>query len=269
MRYVEVPPAPVLAPWVACLWALEAPPPLPGEEDDPVLPDGCMEIVFHLGAPFRRRTIGRDDDGSQHRTAVVGQIDRALVLRPTGPVGLIGARLRPEGAAALLGESVGALAGTSARLEDLWPRVAAEIEDRVYAAGDLLVALEELETCLVRRAAAARLPHAGLARAVVLARATSGAVDVARLAVAAGTSSRQLQRRFRSDVGLSPKRFLRVLRVHRAARLLREGGRHVDVALACGYFDEAHLHRDFRDVAGAPPGRWLAADHAIADRLLG
>ena len=93
MHYVEIPPTPALGPWVQCLWALEAPPPAGDEPDDPVLPDGCMEVVFHVGAPFLRRALGVDDEGSQHRTAVVGQLQRAIVLRPTGAVGLVGARL--------------------------------------------------------------------------------------------------------------------------------------------------------------------------------
>jgi AraC-like DNA-binding protein len=269
MRYVEIPPTPPLAPWVECLWALEAPAPAADEPDEHVLPDGCMEIVFHVGAPFHRHSLSRDDGGSQHRTAVVGQLERAIVLRPTGVIGLVGARLRPEGAAALLGASVHDLTGTSAHLDSVWERECAEIEEHVYGAGDVVSALDELERCLLRRAASARAPHAGLVRAVALARTTGGATDVAALSAVAGSSTRQLERRFRSDVGLSPKRFLRVLRVHRAARLLREGGRPLDVALACGYFDEPHLHRDFRDVAGAPPGRWLATEHEIAARLLG
>jgi AraC-like DNA-binding protein len=248
---------------------MEAPAPLRGDADEPVLPDGCMEIVFHVGAPFHRQSLGRDDGGSQHRTAVVGQIERAIVLRPTGPVGLVGARLRPEGAAALLGLSASDLTGTSAPLDGVWERAADEIESRVYAAADIVAALTELESCLLRRMPSARLPHEGLARAVALARATQGVIGVGALASAAGSSTRQLERRFRSDVGLAPKRFLRVIRVHRAAQLLRAGTRPLDTALACGYFDESHLHRDFRDVAGAPPGRWLAADHALASRLLG
>ncbi len=228
-----------------------------------------MEIVFHVGSPFRRRTLGRDDAATQHRTAVVGQIDRALVLEATGRIGLIGARLRPEGAAALLGHDVGQLAGTSAALDALWECDAAEVEERVYAATDVFDALGALESALLRRVERARAPHEGLVRAVRLAETTAGATSVRSLAAAAGTSTRQLERRFATDVGLSPKRFLRVLRVHGAARLLGEGTSPVETALRCGYFDESHLHRDFRLVTGGPPGRWISAEHGFADRLLG
>jgi AraC-like DNA-binding protein len=269
LDYVEIPPAPALARHVECLWAMTGPAPEPGAAAEPVLPDGCMEIVFHVGSPFRRRSTGPGDEGSQHRSAVVGQLERALDLVPTGPVGLVAVRLRPEAASAFMGAEAGELTGTSARLTDVWEREGADTEDAVYTAPDTWAALAALHERLLLRRAAIDDPAEALTRAVAVARERDGAVDVRTVAAAAGWSTRQLARRFRREVGLSPKRFLRVLRVQKAAQLLQSGSRPIDAALACGYFDEAHLHRDFREIAGAPPGRWLAGDRTLADRFLG
>ncbi len=269
MRYVELPPARALAPWVECLWALEAPAPEPGDPVEPVLPDGCTELVFHVGAPFRRRTLGRSDGATQYRSAVVGQIESALLLEPTGVVGLVGVRLRPEAAGAFLGVAARELTGTSARLDEVLASASPAFEDAVYAGDDLVAALARLEIRLADHASTRALPDERVQRAVALARAAGGACDVAALAATAGLSPRQLERRFADEVGVTPKRFLRLLRVHRAAQLLQKGVRAVDAALTCGYYDESHLHRDFREVAGAPPARWAASEHAFADRLLG
>ena len=269
MDYIEIWPVPALAPYVECLWALTGPAPDPGAEPEPVLPDGCMEIVFHLGSTFRRRATGPGDVASQHRTAVVGQIERALELEPTGPVALVAARLRPEGASAFLGVDAGEFSGTSAPLDAVWGQRGADIEDAVYSTGDAGAALATLHARLRALAGGLDAPAAPVSRAVAVARARDGAVNVRAIARAAGWSTRQLERRFRRDLGLSPKRFLRVLRVRKAAQLLQSGARAIDAALACGYFDEAHLHRDFREIAGTSPGRWTNAQRPLADQFLG
>jgi hypothetical protein len=64
------------------------------------------------------------------------------------------------------------------------------------------------------------------------------------------------------DVGLSPKVAARVVRFARATALLRSPRRPAlaEVAAACGYYDQPHLNRDFVDLAGCPPGEWMAAE---------
>jgi AraC-like DNA-binding protein len=93
-----------------------------------------------------------------------------------------------------------------------------------------------------------------------------GAVSVAGLAAETGWSARHLGEQFRAETGLSPKAAARVIRFDRARRaLLRRRGPGERVALAalaadCGYFDQAHLARDFRDLAGCPPSVLLAEE---------
>ena len=79
VRYEEHAPPPGLARFVRCLWTLSSDGGAPPGEDR-VLPDGCAEIVLHHGAAFERRSQSDRSPTTQHRHAVVGQIETALPL---------------------------------------------------------------------------------------------------------------------------------------------------------------------------------------------
>lgn len=76
-------------------------------------------------------------------------------------------------------------------------------------------------------------------------------------------------RRFRDEFGLGPKRAGRIIRFERARRMLRAAPSFVtlaQVAAACGYYDQAHLNRDFTQLAGCPPTTWMAEDSIFPRR---
>ncbi len=94
-----------------------------------------------------------------------------------------------------------------------------------------------------------------------------GTVRVSALAAGTGWSGRHLTSRFRAEIGLTPKAAARVIRFDRARRCWcgtwpwpGPEYRLADLAVACGYFDQAHLAREFRALAGCPPSQWLAEE---------
>lgn len=89
---------------------------------------------------------------------------------------------------------------------------------------------------------------------------SGGRVTVGRLAGEIGWSARHLTNRFRAEIGLRPKEAARVARFDQARRQLYAGVPLSDVAARAGYFDQAHLNREFRALAGVPPRAWLAAE---------
>jgi transcriptional regulator GlxA family with amidase domain len=88
-----------------------------------------------------------------------------------------------------------------------------------------------------------------------------GRAPIGELADELGWSHRRLIARFRDQVGLAPKTFARVIRFDRAVRQLRAATTRslAEIALDCGYFDQAHLNREFREFAGTTPGALVAA----------
>jgi AraC-like DNA-binding protein len=80
-------------------------------------------------------------------------------------------------------------------------------------------------------------------------------------------SGRQLGQLFRNEVGIGPKAVARLMRFEHARDLVvarvRAGApvRLSDVAQTCGYYDHAHLDREFRDYAGLSPTAWLREEN--------
>jgi AraC-like DNA-binding protein len=265
VHYREFAPPPALAAHVRCLWVLEAPED-PGAAADPVLPDGCAEIVVHYEGGVERLDAGGVRVLSRHRAAVVGQIEGPLLLRPRGRVGILGVRLRPEGAAALLGVPAADLAGRSLSLEEVLGSRGRRLQEGIVGARSTGERVALASGILAERGAAP--PPEPVRAAVRLAEGTGGRASVDRLAGAAGVSGRHLERLFRAQVGLPPKTLSRILRFRSALALL--GTRPAAVVAAdCGYADQAHLHRDFRDFAGAPPGRLPVDAGGIAEPFNG
>ncbi|RPF33661.1 helix-turn-helix protein [Streptomyces sp. TLI_185] len=88
---------------------------------------------------------------------------------------------------------------------------------------------------------------------------TWGAVPVRSLADEVGWSVRQLENRFREQIGLGPKVAARVLRLQRARRLLAQGRGQAETAAICGFYDQAHLSGEFRAMTGCTPREFTMA----------
>jgi AraC-like DNA-binding protein len=174
--------------------------------------------------------------------------------------------LSPLGARALLGVPAAEIAHIDVHADLLLGPAAREMSERAREADTWQARFSVVDEVLGRRLrmdACPRIEVAGAWRQIV---SSGGSVSVDRLARLVGCSARLLRERFRAEIGLTPKSAARVVRFDRARRLLQRrvaAGRPpalADLAVACGYFDQAHLAGEFRALAGAPPSRWLAEE---------
>ncbi|MET7479493.1 helix-turn-helix domain-containing protein [Streptomyces sp. NPDC005648] len=135
-----------------------------------------------------------------------------------------------------------------------------------------------LDDVLVRWSRAGAPSSARVVRAWSELVRTWGAVPVRSLADEVGWSVRQLENRFREQIGLGPKVAARVLRLQRARRLLAEGCGQAETAAVCGFYDQAHLSGEFRAMTGCTPREFTRARGTVpisqpgvpaADRMTG
>lgn len=227
------------------------------------LPSGRLTLVVSLGPPVDLAVMPGRHQSPGTFTALAGGLHASPgTIVHDGRQHGVHVELTPLGARAVLGLPAGALAATVVDLGDLLGRDAAELAERMALSPSWAACFAVLDDVLARRRDAAPDPQPELAQAWRRLEATGGAVPVGALAEEVGWSRRHLAERFRTELGLAPKVAARVLRFDRARRLLtRPGGAPLAaVAATAGYYDQAHLTREWRELAGCSPAAWLAAE---------
>jgi AraC-like DNA-binding protein len=263
MEYREFAPIPQLAGAVDRIWVLEGEGPQADAPAEPILPDGRPELILHFGDPFERV----DERGTARQAAVLyaGQVTSPLLLRPTGRVAVIGVRFHPHGAAALLSHPQHELAGLTLGVDAICAPLGRALIAVEESADDLVRAAAAVQTVLARWIQPKRI-DARVRFAVEAIDQSRGRASVDHVAAAAGITRRHLERCFLDSVGVTPKRLARVTRFQHALQMLQRTtsrGQGAATAAACGYADQSHFIRDFREFAGCSP-----AEHLLRDGLL-
>lgn len=198
---------------------------------------------------------------SRHRSFLAGLHEEGALVEHDGFQHGLEVRLTPFGARALFGVPMHELTNRVTELDDLLGRSAAELVDRLWDTPGWERRFDLLDDLIAARVAEAAPASEGVAWAWRRLRETQGKASVGGLVSELGWSHRRLIARFREQVGLPPKTVGRVIRFEQVSQLLRDTPepRLAELALDCGYYDQAHLNRDFREFAGTTPGEYLAA----------
>jgi len=252
VNYVERKPLRVLSEYLECFWFASSAA-APGGVPDRVVPDGCIEWIFHLEAPFKRLSQANAWE-TQPRSFVVGELTRFILLQPTGPVATMGVRFRPGGAYRFLPFPVALLTDSFVPTNNIWGRLGDDLEAAVLSARSHQHRQHAIETFLLSRLIASE-PRRRFDAAIREVMRTRGQVRVQQLATTVGCSTRQLEREFRAGAGLSPKALTRIIRFQEVLRVVGEDAlrQWVNIALDCGFADQPHLVRDFRNLSGQSP----------------
>ncbi|WP_251015057.1 AraC family transcriptional regulator [Streptomyces sp. ISL-99] len=219
--------------------------------DMQVLPQPAVIVVIGLGGdPFTVESA----TGHQPTRSLVASLSPGPARIRSERVECVEVCLSPRAAYAVLGVSPRELDGSVTALEDLWGRHERRLREQMTDARTWQERLALTDEFLTKRAAGAppMSPEVTAAWDTIVAR--RGRIRVGDLAASCGWSRKRLWSRFSAQIGLTPKRAAMLVRFHHAARALCAGESASNVALACGYADQAHLHRDVQALAGCTPG---------------
>lgn len=258
--YKETRPSFPLSEFVECFWQMQSD---VSRKVSPyqILPNGCIDIIFNFGdLPSHV-----ENDFPQLRSFVVGQMRQPIAIHQGGKVDLLGIRFRVGGAGSFLCVNAATLNNSVRALDDL-------VGDSVH---DLVAQLAEqsfsqrvgrLETLLSLRQPRSSKRIQTVRHISTVIAENHGRVTVDEICRQLEISSRQVERLFAQHVGLSPKLACRILRFTRAVELMECSSNvsWAEFALVCGYYDQSHLIRDFREFAGVTPHQYRAKSQIVA-----
>jgi AraC-like DNA-binding protein len=259
--YVARPPTPPLGKFVEYVWASQG---APAHAKERVVPTGTLELIVNLVDDKVRiyDTAGRDRWCSG--AGVSGAYRRPFTFDTRENASVVGVHLRPGCAGLVLGVPPGELTDRHVDLDVLWGRRARELRERLCAATTTPQRFAILEAELVSRLDQRRVHPAVTYALDGLAHPQARVGDIAK---GAGLSQRRLIELFTAAVGLTPKRFGRVLRFQRATALARSAALDwTRIAQDCGYYDQAHLIRDFRELADVTPSALMRASAHVKEQ---
>ena len=203
---------------------------------------------------------------------VNGPRSEATMGEHAGRVEGVEIHMAPWMAYTLLGTDMADVRGLMLPLPDVLGSLSGELEERLAGTPRWSDRFAVLDALLGQRRSEGRAAAPQVIWAWSELVRSDGLVPLSRLSAVTGWSARHIELRFRQQIGLSPKTASRVLRIQRALRMLTAGAAPSAAAAACGFYDQAHLHRDFKAMTGCTPGEFRLRREAVKrplDRIPG
>jgi AraC-like DNA-binding protein len=222
-------------------------------------PSGRLELVVHLGPVYREvRDGGRTEPFAP--VCVSGlALGPDVIEAPPGPSAVLGVRLNPAGAWAVLGRPLHELTGLTVNLEDLLGGAARALADAAAGAATPASRARAAAAWIEARLRSAPRPDAAVAWVAGEIERLGGTVPIGRLRERTGWSKTRLTETFRRQIGVTPKVLARIVRFRRALAMVGHPGRTLSgIALAAGYYDQPHFNAEFRALSGFTPGEYRA-----------
>ncbi len=244
---------PDLETFLKCFWTMEDP---KNElrEKQTIVPDGCVEMIFHYGDPYRQFF----PDGRsliQPKCFVIGQLTRPLEIAPLGKTGIFSARFHPHGFTPFAQLPIKDLENKAVTLDLIFGNFGLNLEDQVLQKSSNTDRIKIVENFLLQQLQQQTTIDRIIQSTLEAILEFNGHEPVDRIAEKINTHRRKLERKFSTGVGLSPKYLSRIVRLQFVLKkLLNENYTSLtDLAYQGGFYDQAHFIKEFKEFTGQTP----------------
>jgi len=267
MFYREINSSPLLAEYVKCFWVWQSESRIEPHLPERILPDGCVELIFNLLDPIKLVENGYETE-TPYKSYIAGQIKTAIQIQPTGRVSLFGVRFHPASAYPILKYRLHEFTDRIIALDLVWGPLAREIESRILAAPRIHDKINIIERILLKRVNSGKHDKDHIVEAsvnTILNR--RGLVSIERLSNEISISRRQLEKKFKTYVGISPKLLARIIRFQHVVKIIAKNGSYdwPSIIFEYDYYDQSHLIKDFETLSGQNPSNYFKERHFLAE----
>lgn len=262
MEYREYKPSAALAPYIDCFWVHQGR--LPENETYRCVPSGHTDII--IGTTDGEEWLQRGENWEKvPRAFLTGMWTTPAILKSTQRIAWFGIRFKPEVFVQLFRQPMREMENVTLDAYGVLGKRIADLTGQITETHDVHTHIA-LAEAFVARELSRRLPEdTYFTHAIRLIRKFGGQVSTEELSKKVFVSERQLQRVFREHFGVTPKTYGRLMRFNQAASLLKNATKvnWSEVTYTCGYADQAHFIRDFREFAGAKPSTLIMDTAAL------
>ncbi len=220
-----------------------------------------MQLVINLGEDITRvyDRIRTDECRNFRGFVVAGAHSECAVIDTAEQASVIGVQFKPGGAAPFLGLPAHELRNTHVSMDALWGTMSAGLRNQLLEARTPGAKFRLLEKTLLAQAGGSLTPHPAVEYALQEFQNNPGLRTISSVTDHIGLSPRRFIQVFDERVGLTPKLFCRVRRFQGTLSHIARGGRveWADLAVDCGYYDQAHFIHDFSGFSGLSPSVYL------------
>lgn len=258
-----------LSPLVKQYWAMDNVMEKGLSHSQRIIPTGLVELTIYLGdRPLRLR----EDSSVSDLSLLSGQQNTPYDLQVAGHVSVFSITFHPQGAQMFFDIPMDEILDQTVSLRHFQSEFIDHLEDDLYEASCFQERVQIMDLFLLKllrlKQMGAELPR--LMVVIGLIDRSRGMVSIETLAKKACLSRKQFERVFRAGVGISPKRFLRIIRLQHAIfrRQVESAVSLTSLAYECGYFDQSHMVNDFKQLTGLSPKQYFSACDPYSDYFL-
>ena len=268
MNYQTYQPQPDLSAFINCYWTLKAP-----KEDQPekqrIVPDGCMEMIFHLGDLYKQYT---HDNAyiTQPKCFVFGQITRPLYIEPTGATNIFAVRFQADGFTPFAEIPISEMENNAVPLEVLFGEAGTILQNKILKATTVEAQIEIIEAFFLNTLTDAKQIDKTIKDSVNMMLALKGQLSIDALSENLKVNRRMLERKFASVIGVSPKQLAKIVRLQTTLKMVANNDFKNFTAIAHenNYYDQAHFIKEFKEFTGVSPKEFYSENLKLSNLFI-
>ncbi len=267
MSFLSAKPSDTLSPFISQYWMIENCMQHGDSHIQRIVPSGLMEMSFYLGDKPKIVALNQVLPAN---ALLSGQINKHYDLLVPGNLSMFSVTFKPQGAKVFFDLPLIELADQNIPLRFILKESADKIESELFEAKTFVGKVIAIENFLIQQLRNNFTKHMAIRidDSIALINSTQGKISIEELASHACLSNKQYGRIFKNYIGISPKRFLRIVRFQHAIynKQLNPNISLTKLSYNCGYFDQSHMINDFKELSGKVPKLYFSeCEQAYSD----